>query len=172
MILNNYWKIRWAIETLITVSSSAPYGIDVGLKDLGGVSRAITLRPYPNNNVGYTYQAIVRMNSGYNIRLGSGDNELTADDYALTNDVTSSFTNLTYNYVSDANNHLRRVISISGQNNTNTDITITEIAYTKNLPYDDATQSCEVMYSIVKLDTPINVPANGTFSATFEWVEQ
>lgn len=175
MVLNNYWKWvngmnKWNLFT--STGQGNGQIANIGMVDIGGNERSTVVSRYNYSTIDSVIDNNRRFNVGLACRIGTGDNEYDANDYALASDVTSSFSGVTATVSSQVDDGLNRTIMVSGSNNTSSDITITEIGIAKNLYYATDGSSSNCLFAIAKLDTPITVPANsGGFTATFEWVE-
>lgn len=167
MILSNYWK--WLNAILTTNPTSTEYydpASDIGLKDLNGATTYISL-----SSSDATRRYRVRNINDGSVRVGNGNGEITADDYAMSGDITDNISNLNYSINSAGTDEgLNRTIAISGINNTANNITITEVGYCK---YIEAEQhdSAQVLFAKVQLSEPVLVAAGGNFLINLSWIE-
>lgn len=167
MILSNYWK--WLNGILTTNPTSSSYydpSNDIGLKNLNGATALISLgssddtRRYRNRNI----------NDG-SIRLGSGSGDITASDYSMSDDCTSSVSNLSFTVNSAGTDEgLSRTISVSGQNSSGAELTITEVGYCKFVSTEQDGDN-NVLICKTKLNTPLTVSAGGNFLINVSWNE-
>lgn len=162
MILNNYWQyLKVMMESGVTENTN----MQTSMKKIGG-NLAYYNPYYASNNTQIT--------QGGGVRLGTGTNTYTADDYELAEDITSSISSLNFTYASAAeDDKLRRIITITGANSTNDSIVITEAAFTKGMQYVSGgyIRTDEVMFNIAKLETPVTVPPANSFVIVLEWDE-
>lgn len=171
MILKNYWKWMEALTQVGTVSTWGP-GINVGLKDITGANALIVVTSATSYDAHIKTMNNFNLKSNYNVRIGTGQNELSSEDYCLKNDITSQITNFNVTLNTSADDNHTRVITVTGQNFTNNEMVINEVAYTKTI-YDgyDAVSTKEVMLAIAQLENPITVPSGSSFVVTVEWIE-
>ena len=174
MVLNNYWK---AINILKSMSISGASGDSFGILDYTGSAVSI-LKGYDAAKWPATKINVNLRDDNIGVRLGSGTGTIAPTDYALFNDITSSISNLQVSSSCDAtDNGYRQVLTISGTNNGESAITITEVGITKIFSSDYSTTmgvvyyTNPVMFAKILLDEPITVEANGAFSFTIEWLE-
>ena len=108
--------------------------------------------------------------------VGTGNTEPTINDYCLDSIVTSSFDDYKVNInVEAVGGSLHVILTVSGNNNTNSEITIREIGiYKKYSPdiYNESSPSRKLYYIRQLLETPVVVVPNDGFTRTFEWVQQ
>lgn len=135
-----------------------------------------TQQPY------YGIQNYVRISQNFSnnysyptARLGSGTNNVTFTDYCLGNDITSSLSNVNLvNTINMGDNGIERTFTITGNNNTNSDITITEVGITITVIYGTAptsTNNADLMIFKHKLDEPITVPSGQGFNIVLQTTE-
>ena len=174
MILNNYWKWLKANQNISIYSSSND--LDIGLKDITGAAANV----YWGDNSGSALNNIrngadpnrVLIND-LSVRLGTGTSTISSSDYALANDITSSISDLTSNLASVATNKLERIITVTGTNNTNADITITQVAICKGVSNDWSHSNLKiVMFAACNLNSPLTVESGESFAVTVNWTEQ
>lgn len=171
MILKNYW--RWMQATQRYSVNDTDTQKDIGLINISGNAQ-LMFTGMIGSSVGASTQSMLASNRDLSLakfHLGTGDNTLTSDDYCLTNDVTSSFSNMTVTSGWASNDSYSRIYTVSGTNGTNAAITVTEIGITLKITADSDYNSSEVMLAIVKLSEPITVASGDTFTVSFEWVE-
>lgn len=163
MILNNYWKWLEA-ATMHPITSSSNYCPCTFVDILGNpYSRVTTVIDAKLNDFSF----------GISARLGTGDNTLTADDYCLTSDISSSVSNLICTMQSNvSNNGLNRVFTITGINSSNEEIEITEVGIQRIMYTDWGVGSDKIaLLAIAKLSEPIEVPVGEGFSIVLNWAE-
>ena len=166
MILTNYWK--W-LDGVNTYASETATARSLGIKNLSGTTVNLLTGPggdsnlYAPRNSSFPYNLFVR--------VGTGTGEPTSSDYALGTDVTSSMTGMSFSCATTSNDSLKRTITCSGSNSTSSAITITEVGIGKSIYPANSSSMEDVLFAIVKLDTPVTVPGNGNFSITFDWTE-
>lgn len=110
--------------------------------------------------------------------IGSGDTAVTADDYALANDVTSSFSNITISATRtiaiDENGlpYMTKQMTIGAVNNSGAAITVKEVGLIyKDFHYTSGSYYCNVLLAREVLTTPVEVAAGDSFSIPMQWVE-
>ena len=109
--------------------------------------------------------------------VGSGETPPAVTDYQLSNDISSSIGNLTMSTVinnSGENYSIELINTISGKNNTNSNITITEVGIYKNINYRNLFyyHDCYPVLLIKEaLDEPITLAPNETFKIILSWIE-
>lgn len=175
MILNNYWKWLYELRDGFSVSEQSLVKTDTTIKNLSGNYIKIVKRANLN---AYTIIPIIynfTLRNNLSIRVGSGTNAESADDYNLGDDKTAQISNYTNTInVSFTDNSLKAVISVSGVNNSETPITISEVGIVKTLGtgYNSSLETDNVLIARKLLTTPLTVGAGNSFSLTFEWIEQ
>ena len=195
MLLQNYWDIariqqRSKFFTSTSVSSTEPSGSPNSVKTIDGSKFGYLWNARTNGAVGnndrskYYAQMLFSpferfVNSNYsidtlNFRVGTGDKAVAIDDYCLDSDVTSSFSNTIYNSCIGLNESHHKIITVTwtGTNNTDSDITITEVGVGSrflgiNNPQVESSSSGnffskEVLIFRHILEQPVLVPAKGT----------
>ena len=173
MFLKNYW-IYLASFNCMTANSqpsstnSGSYSSAIPFTDMSG---AVTNRAYmvsSSSTSGVSGSGNSNINraiyTNFQARLGTGTAEPSASDYALNNDVTSSFSGVTtakqYTYTSTG---MEVIYTITGLNNSNSAITLTEIGFSKAI-YSSVTASDTILMVHQLLTTPITVEAGDSFS--------
>lgn len=167
MILSNYWK--WLDGIMTSNPNSSEYydpSQDIGLKNMSGDTAYISLstsnneRRYRNRNI--------RDGAA---RLGSGSGEITASDYSMSDDCTSSISNLEYTVNSSGTDDgFNMTIAISGTNNSGSELTITEVGYCKFVSSEQDGDN-NVLICKTKLNTPLTLPAGSNFLINIAWNE-
>lgn len=165
MILNNYYAYKGTIDK--TEISGNPFPSSTGAYDTSGEALEAWLGLAQNGALNMA----LRLNLG--VIVGTGNVEVQATDYCLSNDITASLSsfNATINSGADGGAN-RTTIVITGLNNTGASVTLTEIGVYKTvLQSNSGTQSKNVLFIRHMLNEP-KIVANGEgFSLTFEWVE-
>ena len=172
MILKNYWKWLEAVQKVnFWQSYSGDY--NVGLKAVDGSNALILLNATNDTNYFYRIADNHDLSKYLTIRLGSDDSEVTSDDYALENDVTSSISNYSYTFSSSADNGVSRIITIQGSNCGSQPITIKQVGICKDIWYIPSSYAQKtVMMAVHVLNEPIEVLPGNNFKLVFEWIEQ
>lgn len=166
MILSNYWKWLNAILTIDPYLSDGNSHDNVGMKDLSGNNVTST---FSSDDARRPWSARSFNNGG--VRLGSGNAEITVNDYAMSSDITDNIDDLNYTVNSAGTDEgLSRTIAISGINNTANNMTITEVGYYIN-NYDYNNTTYKVLMAKVKLTEPVIVATGGNFLINVEWLE-
>lgn len=171
MVQKNYWRWLKAI-TEYNVGYEAA-SVDIGLVGIDGVSAPM----YLGGSVLDRIQRSAGLNRMLTIniicRLGAGTTTITADDYALTNDITDNLSNVTYTYTQSSDNNVTRTMTITGMNNSGEEVTITQAAYCKRIYATDNPNTAynTVMFAAVTLTDPITVSNGDSFTITLEWIE-
>lgn len=176
MILRNYWEALRLYVAEATEDDIATSFINHELKALSGSAASINHYTSFTVNQYYTPNALRNMDlrkTNFEMRVGSGTATPTATDYALGNDITSYFSNTSLQVDSiSTTNGLQTTYIFSGTNNTNSDLTITEIGLAKKfLATDNTTSGSVCLLTKDLLDSPITVAAGDSFTLTFEWIE-
>ena len=168
MILSNYWKWLDVATTHATPYRDAP-AVFVGLTLLDGKKLTSPIE----TAVQYQIASFVStsLSSSIILRFGTGEHDLTPEDYCLAEDITNYFTDVRMSIQSSTEElNFVRTFTVSGLNLTELTQTITEVGITKGISskwdYDQ-----RFMLAIVKLDTPIEVPPQESFTAVINWVE-
>ena len=195
MLLQNYWDItriqqrsKYFVST--SVSSTEPSGSPNSIKAIDGSKfgylwNARTNGLVGNNSQSRSYAQMLfspferLVDTYYSIdtvkfRVGIGDEPVAINDYCLDTDVTSSFSNTIYNSCIGLNENHHKVVTVTwtGTNNTNSDITITEVGVGSkflgiNNPQVESSSSGnffnkEVLIFRHLLEQPVVVPAKCT----------
>ena len=171
MVLNNYWK---AMNILKSISADGPDVMSFGMRDITGIYPEVIR----HSNESYKYKGIISninlKNDYISVRVGSGTGTIAPTDYALFNDITNSISNFQASSSCDAtDNGYRQVLTVSGTNNAEYAIIITEVGITKTFykTVNQDTFTNPVMFAKILLEEPIEVAAGGAFSFTIEWLE-
>lgn len=165
MILKNYWRWLCAEQTY---GAQEPEIRNAGLIKTSGESTVILVGNKDSNS--YSYQ-----NTDFSEQLfvgfDSGDTAPTADDYALENDITSSFSDITCSYAASVSDVFRKTFTITATNTTSTPLTIKKIGIGKGFLYEYNMNYANCLLAIVELSNPITVAAGDSFTVVCEWTE-
>lgn len=168
MVLNNYWK---AVRSLgLMTGSNGTF--DSGMINVSGTAIPNLLTYISGTSSAGLWQIRTK---GMSARVGKGNAAVTVNDYSLDDDCTSSFDNYSVTQNLGIDNALTDVFTISGDNGTGSEITLTEVGITKtysgqNEVSDSSTQ--EVMFARLLLSNPVTVPAGGSFQLSVKWEEK
>lgn len=168
MVLSNYWK-AFNVATKFNGQSSSST-IDPGIVNING-DRFELLCCTTNPNRGYV-ESNCRLKDVSGIRIGIGTGQIFPDDYALFNDITSNIGSLTFavnNVIGDVK--FSSIITVSGVNDSESDITITELGIVKTFYTYNGGATNDAMLAKLQLIHPVTVPPNGAFSFTINWDE-
>ena len=170
MILNNYWIYKnWAESTGWNGLTAAAYS-DNYYKTIDGEDMQLVVQ---NSNDNIRHNICIK--DQLSARVGTGTTEPTANDYRLGTDVMSSLSNVvtTCNTSSSDDNKVVTVITISGVNNTNSTLELTEIGVTKTAlgKVGGGIANHALLFIRSLLETPKVVAPGEGFFLTFEWVE-
>ena len=175
MILNNYWK--WLNICQTTKAYNDDYNApvyNIGIIDTTGNKKPIS----PNDSSSGWSEANhwCRNFAIGSILFGSGNDDISATDYSMSNDCTSSVGNVNYNVTSSANDDgFSRTITITGYNNSGSELTITEVGYAKSLFWHDrdlGNQYYSALFCKTKLNEPLTLPVGGNFLINLAWTEK
>ena len=169
MVLSNYWK---AFKLATIFNGNSGYSrIDLGLVNIQGNRQTVV---YGINSGKQSYvQSNAKIRDVDGIRIGIGSGQIQPSDYCLFNDVTDSISNLEFSVVhSTLDNKLSSIINISGLNNSESEIVISELGITKTFIINDSgSTTAPVMLAKLALNRPVTVPPSGAFAFTIEWDE-
>ena len=169
MILNNYWKWLNICQTTNAFNDEYYSPVyNIGLKNINGDTVSIS----PNTDSGGWPS---RNFANATVRFGSGSTDITADDYAMSDDCTSSISNVNVTFTSAASEDgLHRTISVTGINNSGSEVTITEVGYYKAIQWysrDDGWHDENVLFSKTKLSEPLTLADGESFLINLAWNE-
>ena len=171
MVLNNYWKALNILKSIVNDGTS--HKDSFGMIDIEGTEPPVqhgTYSPYMQA----IYANINLKDSLMGVRLGKGTGTITAQDYALFDDCTDDISNLSItNSAAPTNEGYQNIITISGMNNTENEIVITEVGITKTFYEQMSTDifTNPVMFCKILLHNLVIVPVGGAFTITIEWLE-
>lgn len=178
MILNNYWNYLNYISkndpptTATQITMGLVYNLS-GYKYRDGSSGSYNAALYIDPPADDSYSSwVIRKNLG--VRVGHGTTAPTADDYKIESDDTDSFTSFSATVSSACSDgKLTMSIAISGINNTNDNITISEfIIYKPVRTYywnGSAYYIANIAFVREVLDTPIVVGPGESLSKVIRW---
>lgn len=174
MILNNYWRALNIIKDIVFANGTKDYGLydtngnSIGAIWYGGDGAVSGIR-----NIERALYNVRLRNDHVGIVIGKGEGSINAADYSLFDDCTAGFSNITTNFIfTNDNDAFNQIIDINASNNSGSAITVTEIGITKNFYTSSNAFSNPVLLAKMQLDTPIIVPAGGTFHVLVNWIEQ
>ena len=134
-----------------------------------------TRQPY------YGIQNYVRLSQNFanyaypKARLGSGTDDVSFYDYCLSNDITSNLSNVKLvNTINMGDNGIERTFTITGNNNTNSDMTITEVGITISVIYGtspSSTNNADLMIFKHKLDESVTIHSGQGFNIVLQTTE-
>jgi hypothetical protein len=171
MILNNYWRLKHAIDTAIFRFANGWAIENIGLIDINGNSFNTVVSTNPSE---YYYMVRnMQLKTDLIARVGSGIRDAALNDYALASDISANISNLNYSIATTYTNGQEvTTVTITGTNNTSSDITINEIGLMKAIYRDGVSTSYNyTMLCRSVLDDPITVAAGDGFTYTFLWEE-
>ena len=180
MLLKNFWRVFRIVNTntlLVQNSTNPAPGIVSGYKDISGNTASckyaygVRFNAWSYTQYGAS-NALASILSGCSSVVGSSDTEVSPDDYCLANDITSSFANVQNTVTwSDVGDDFNMIISFTGTNSTDSDITIREVGIKKsvcasaNATLDQGSfnnVSTVLLIGRMVLDTPVVVHAGDT----------
>ena len=172
MILDNWWIYKKAISDY-SIQWSSWNIITPGLIDTNGNSCSIVLdAPWQANYCSMAHNNYASRGE-ISFTLGSGTIAPTKTDYNLENDITSSFSNVTFTKSSvESSDDLAITYVITGTNNSANTLTISEIGYLKNIYYQASFNTDPVMMAREVLNEPLIVEPNQSFTINFVWTER
>lgn len=172
MLTSNYWNYRAFIESQYIGSGSNWDKVEIGLKGLTGDT--VLFQKTRTDSAMYNYANVLGycgVRSGLNIVVGTGSTDPLVSDYALESDVTTSFiSRVTSCSTGAVDAGIKTVLILSGVNNTDSTITITEYGITKAIVTANSSTT-PVLFLRDILSEPIVVPPGGGFTLPIEWVE-
>ena len=161
MVLSNYWKWQNACNT---INQSDQISVDVGMKSTAGDAATILFDGSSIKNY--------LIADSLTPAIGTGSNTYVKGDYALKDDITSSFSNLSISLSSNADDSLSRIITVQGLNNASEAKTISEIGIVKTIyAAQNLSVYKPVLLAICQLSAPVVVEADATFQITIQWTE-
>ena len=170
MILKNYWDVMNNIMTEASVGTTKTETVK------GTDGNDVTYLCAASNN-SYEMQYVIsnaNLKGDVSMVVGTGDDDVTFNDYSLDTDVTSSIsdTSLTVNHVTTSTG-AKVVYTFSGTNDTANPITISEMGITKVLKTGSTgtPTTGTVLLAREVLSEGVVVPAGSGFVLTFEWTE-
>lgn len=183
MILNNYKAFLNFYNTAAFTYSNSTSGVHTAtkMKKLNGENiSALTgfTASYSTaiSNLGNAIQSKTNLF----LRLGTGITAPTAEDYCLESDVTSSLSNISYTrstQLSDDGMSVTVTLNITGFNNTQSDILVSEYAIVKHIATANTVNTSfdtfydETLFSRDVLTQPITLEAGKGFALTVTWTE-
>ena len=172
MILNNYWRLKHAIDTGIFRYANGWWAIEnIGLIDVNGNSFDTVVSTDPSQ---YNYMVSnMQLKTNLSVKLGTGTRAESLTDYALANDITNNISSLNYSFATAYSGGKEiTTCTITGSNNTGAEISISEIGLIKAIYRDGvATSYNYTMLCRAVLDESIVVASGDGFTYTFLWEE-
>ena len=171
MILNNYWQLKYAVDSGIFRYTGNSKAENIGIVTMAGASSNTLIAAYG----GDASRQIHNMQLKSNLRcvLGSGTTPPERTDYALETDISSSISSLSVVCsTSYQNGQEITTLTITGTNLTGSALTINEIGICKTIYYDNSSNATvDVLLVREVLDTPIVIGAGSGLSKTYTWTE-
>ncbi len=171
MLLDNYWKYRNGVESVVYKSAAEFVS---GFIDLEGNQTQMLV----NSATPGIRQVVIQDKTLLDLSgviLGSGTTEPQLSDYCLADQIqTLSNLSYTFNTVIDEDGKYTKNLVITGANLTNDNIEVNEWGFTKVIQTVDSPTFSGKTIMLVRevLTTPIVLEANKGFSITIEWAEQ
>ena len=179
MVLYNYYNL---LAWLSNYTSGGYYGGSATVYPsntytMESSKTGVAMRLYDHESISSGY-----MLSNIGLWIGSGNTEVTPDDWKLANDVTSSFSSISRSSNRsvinvDGVSKIQVTCTFNGVNNTSDPITIREIGMSKAYAresnqriYVDMGEAYRTLYIREVLDAPVTVPSGSTFTCTLTWV--
>ena len=167
MLLDNYWNLITYISTNLP-NQNQYAGVDLQLKNINNESFSILAGPsssYAETNWSVRY--------GISLHIGTGTTDPLSNDYCLESDITSSMFNVqqTVNSIY-SDGQFRTALTISGNNNTGSSITISEIGVVKSMYKFVAPSSygaTNILLSHDLLENQLIVPNGRGFLIVYDW---
>lgn len=178
MFVSNYWNFIFGSQQISShyiITSDYPWN-SYGCVGVDGEPAHIAYGGY--GDIPYTSERFADINlrpyTYLSLGVGSGTTDPAFHDYNLESDLSASLEHVTSNITLGADGDCLKIIgTISGVNNSGSDITITEVGlfkgYTSNT-YDYSTPTAKLLYARLLLDEPLVVKNRTGFQKTFEFV--
>ena len=171
MVLNNYWK---AVQLLGSLGPSENISSGMVKTNGSGLGNVITGLNGTDGTGRYRLRT-----QNVSVIVGKGTGTVSASDYNLFDDCTASISNFSYtNQLNATDDGLSQVFTLGGNNNTENDITITEVGIVKSyqgayeISGQDVSAWNDVLFAKILLSTPVTVPAGGSFQLSVKWEEK
>ena len=165
MIVNNYWK--W-LSTIQKYGAEQASALSAGLVNTSG-SQVTMYVGYDASSTAYNPARNTSLVYGLTFEVGMATEEITDDSYRINNTITVSEKTVTMSPEVDGG--IKRTFFLTGRNGASA-VTIRQVALVKSIQRDSNPSNTEnVMLAAVDLETPLIVPAYGTFSIALEWTE-
>lgn len=182
MILKNYHAYKKTIDEITSVAFT--------VREFTGTKRmsdgaVLTGCVYSGNGT-----ALKTLDMAYgvhmNFLLGTGEIAVTPDDWKLEEDVTSSFTNRTFNctsnLITDSNGRsaLEKIYTLTGLNSGESTLTIKEVGIYKYISANSSSdaippsdiESQRVLFIRHVLDTPLTISPNNTIKVILTVIDE
>ena len=173
MVVNNYWNYLSYFGKNVPNVTDFTYDVPGIISESGGTYGLVVGM---NNNV----DTFLQCEKNYAIRnnlfakVGGSNATEAANQVSLMSDFTSYFSNFTSTVSSSVDtDKIKLIVTISGTNISGRDRTLYELGIFKSVYAWNGTM-IQVNYMFVRhvLDEPIFVPANESFTKTYQWIEQ
>ena len=163
MLLDNYYKWRGAVQAYSHLNTGAR---DVGLIDQTGASASMYFN-YTQNSSFNSYA----LDNYVGIVVSSEAGAISGSDYALANDITSSFTSRTSSYTfSTIGDKLTRYLRRMFYNGGEADLTIAQIGVVKTV-LQSTSSNKNILIFKKNLEQSIVVPVGETVVLSAEWTD-
>lgn len=172
MLTSNYWNYLGYFSSHAINSGGSWSKVDIGLVGLDGTTVQVQLARIDVRFDYYGNDQYIGTRSGLGVVIGTGNTTPEFTDYALTTDVTSSFSNLSSSTSNGADGaSLKTIITFTGTNTSGSDITLTEYGITKVVPSGTNGNTTPVLWMHELFLEPIVVPAGSSVTIPIEWTE-
>lgn len=180
MVLTNYWNYYRNAQLQTTYQSYGAYYLRDDfdcLSMVDGEPLRVCIGGYDEGDSTRTPRYIKQLQplAYLDAVVGTSDTAVTAADYQLGNDITSSLYNVSTSVdVTVDQDGIHIIATISGTNTTGSSVTISEVGIYKKVfaqIYETSTPTEKVLFVRQLLDTPKVVANNENFSITIAWDE-
>lgn len=178
MVLKNYYKMLEWLDDYSCYASGGPEGkkdyhmVDINGNNVGQIIYS-TLQSYFWASEKNIYSN-TKLRKDLGVRIGKGEGDISINDYSLSDDCTADISSLnitdSYGYNAD-NNDYEHIYTITGTNNSQSAITITEIGLTKILYGSSSSPyyTSPILIAKINLDEPISVDSGDGFIINVVW---
>ena len=168
MILKNYWALCEAYSEASGSYSNTYYFPVKPVKTSGTEAETFSMSLSSANVIGQ-----MMPKNGLEVLVGSGSTEPDYEDYALAQDETANFDNYSVTQtrtMSATGEGYDIVFLVTGNNNTGSSITLTEVGIIKKVSSSFASpDDTTIMLARFLLADPIPVADGGAFTFAFKW---
>lgn len=173
MVVNNYWNYASFFGKNVPEITDFVYNVPGVIAENGSTYDLVV----GMNNATATF---LQCEKNYAIRnnlfakVGGSNTDESASQNCLMSDYTSYFSNFTSSISSSVDmDKIKLIVTISGTNSSGRDRTLCELGIFKNVyAWNGNILQTNVMFVRHVLDEPIFVPANESFTKTYQWIEQ